>query len=389
MALKVGIYNLRIDGGGGGEKKAVVLAEHLSREHCVWLITGKEPQRGALESYFGVDLSRVRVFVPRRPILGLAGETVDRMTEAALYPQIRALGLDTFINCQWASLLRCPAPRGLYMCMFPHAMKGARPAGGLSPLGRARRRVSNTLFGMSREVLDSYSAVTANSSFTSGWIGKMWGVPAAVVYSSCENMGPPESKEKIIVNVGRFGGKGRADYKHQATMLEVFRAMSDLRAEGWQLHFAGTVLPGSGARKQVEELAESARGVPVVFHFNASFSELRDLYRRAAIYWHATGFGSSPEIHPEKQEHFGVTTVEAMSAGAVPVAINTGGQRESVTHGANGFLWDDLDSLAEQTRRLAGDAALRARLSENAVLSSARFSRQAFGERIERLIGEA
>jgi glycosyltransferase involved in cell wall biosynthesis len=86
------------------------------------------------------------------------------------------------------------------------------------------------------------------------------------------------------------------------------------------------------------------------------------------------------------QEHFGVTTVEAMSAGAVPVVINTGGQREIVTHGVDGFLWNDLDSLAEHTQQLAGDADLRRRLSLNAVHSSARFSREAFGARVEQLI---
>jgi glycosyltransferase involved in cell wall biosynthesis len=394
MALNVGIYNLRINAGGGGEKKALVLAEHLSRSHRVWLITDEEPRRAALESYFGVDLSRVRVFVPRRPIVNglhrlapMLFETMGRLAEPALYPQLAALGLDAFLNCQWASVLRCPAPRGFYMCMFPHPLKGAHGASaGRSPAGRARLRVSNLLLGISREVLDSYTAVTANSAFTSDWIRKMWDVSAPVVYSACERMGPAAVKEKIIVNVGRFAGRGRADDKHQSTLLATFRKLGSLHEEGWQLHFAGTVLPGAEAKKQADELVESARGYPVAFHFNAAFSELRDLYRRAAIYWHATGYGSSCDTSPEKQEHFGVTTVEAMSAGAVPVVINTGGQRESVTHGADGFLWEDLNGLADHTLRVAGDVELCRQLSRNAVESSARFSREAFGERIERLI---
>jgi len=407
MAESVGIYDLWVNGGGGGEKKALVLAEHLSRNHLVWLIVGEEPDKAALESYFGVDLRRVRVFVPRRPILtGLQRlarsmpfpirramnvqmllETMDRLAETVFYPQIKDLGLDVFINCQWASLLPCPAPQGLYMCMFPHALRGAYAAdSGQSLARRARLRASNRLLGMSRPVLDSYTAVTANSTFTSEWIRKMWDVPAPVVYPACERMGPAATKEKIILNVGRFVGGGRADDKHQGTMLATFLRLKALQADGWQLHLAGTILRGAEAKKRADELIESARGYPVAFHFNAAFSELRNLYRRAAIYWHATGYGSSPCTRPESQEHFGVTTVEAMSAGAAPVVINTGGQREIVTHAVDGFLWDDLEGLAEYTQRLAGDTELRRRLSQSAVHSSARFSREAFGARVEQLI---
>jgi glycosyltransferase involved in cell wall biosynthesis len=404
MAESVGIYDLWVNGGGGGEKKALVLAEHFSRQHRVWLIVGEEPRPADLESYFGVDLSRVRVFVPRRPVLArlrrlarsaalldgrgtLLFQTMDRLMEPLLYPEIKALGLDIFINCQWASLLPCPAPRGLYMCMFPHPMKGATlPHSDVSLARRTREWISNRRLGMSKQVLDSYTAVTGNSVFTSDWISRLWGVPAPVVYSACERMGPAAAKEKIILNVGRFVGSGRADDKHQATMLTAFCNLKPLLADGWQLHFAGTILPGPSARKRVEDLVASARGQPVAFHFNASFSELRELYRKAAIYWHATGHGSSPDLRPEQQEHFGVTTVEAMSAGAVPVVIKTGGQREIVTHGVDGFLWDNLDALAEYTRLLAGDVDLRLRLSLNAVQSSERFSREAFAARVQHLL---
>jgi glycosyltransferase involved in cell wall biosynthesis len=406
MRRTVGIYDLWINGGGGGQKKACVLADHLSRKHDVWLITGEEFDLRALEAYYGVDLSKVRVCVLRRPILKgirraarsapvrnlLNGqkhlETLDRLAELSLYPQFEALRLDVFLNTQWASRIPCPAPRGFYMCMFPHPMKDASlPLDSRrSSIARLRLRAANQWLGMSRPVLDSYTAVTANSTFTSHWIEKMWGVRAPVIYSSCERMGPPAPKDKIILNVGRFVGADRADDKHQATMFETFRKMTSLHAQGWQLHFAGTILQGPSAKKRTQELVDAARGLPVFFHFNAAFAALRDLYRRSSIYWHATGYGSSVDSNPEMQEHFGQTTVEAMSAGVVPVVINTGGQREIVTHSSDGFLWDDLAGLAAHTQRLAADAKLRACLSDTAIRSSERFSRQAFGERVEQLI---
>ncbi len=70
-------------------------------------------------------------------------------------------------------------------------------------------------------------------------------------------------------------------------------------------------------------------------------------------------------------KHFGITTVEAMSAGAVPVVIDSGGQRETVDHEVNGFRWSELTELQNYTRRIAGDLNLRKALSENAVISPA------------------
>lgn len=409
MARRIGIYNLQLngDGKGGGEKKSCLLADQLSRRNDVWLISRTEPRREELEAYFGVDLSRVQFFALAGRLLPAARhlsqrvppsirrvlnpeyllDTWEKLAEPGFYSPIRALGLDAFINCQWASILPCPAPCGLYMCMFPQNLRGNIEVDGDAFLtGRIRARISNRLLGMSRNVIDSYTAVTANSTFTRDWVLKRWQITAPVVYSACDQMGTALRKEKIILHVGRFVGEDRDDDKHQAAMLTTYKKLTNLHRDGWQLHFAGSVMPTEKARRQLHQLTEEARGFPVVFHGNAGFRELRDLYRSASIYWHATGLGSPVWKHPQKQEHFGMTTAEAMSAGAVPVVINTGGQRDSVTHDTDGFLWNTLDELADFTLRLAGDPELWQRLSSQAMLSSERFSPEAYAERVEQLL---
>ena len=50
-------------------------------------------------------------------------------------------------------------------------------------------------------------------------------------------------------------------------------------------------------------------------------------------------------------EHFGMTTVEAMSAGCIPVVINKGGQKEIVTSDC-GYTWDDPKQLVSYTEQL-------------------------------------
>jgi glycosyltransferase involved in cell wall biosynthesis len=239
-----------------------------------------------------------------------------------------------------------------------------------------------------RDFIDSYSAVTANSRFTAEWVNRMWGRPAEVIYSACDNMGPPVAKEKIILNVGRFtSGAAGTLLKQQQILFDVFNQLTTLQRDGWQLHFAGSVARDAETLALVGRLKDAAKGRSVFFHCNAEFDTLRDLYQRASLYWHATGYGFSACEQPGLQEHFGMTTIEAMSAGAVPVVINSGGQREVVTHAFDGFLWDEPSTLADQTVRLANDPRLLERLSRQAMCSSAKFSRAAFNGSVDLIIG--
>ena len=94
-----------------------------------------------------------------------------------------------------------------------------------------------------------------------------------------------------------------------------------------------------------------------------------ELYGKAKIFWHGTGYGVNENLEPEKMEHFGITTVEAMSFGAVPVVINKGGQKETVENGVNGFRWDNEKECVENTKKLIDNDDLRKQM---AILSAER-----------------
>jgi glycosyltransferase involved in cell wall biosynthesis len=404
---RIGIYKRDMIPSGGSEKRCSVIAERLSRMHDVTLVVSGHVSLKALETYYSVDLSRTRVAhlsLPGHDFVRRTLEAVDgplvrraragpflaqwrRTAERAYFRQIRDMHFDLFINNQGWSMLKCPAPAGIYMCMFPHDRKGESHGDhGRGALYELYARLGNRVVGMTDEVLDSYDVITANSTFTADWIQQLWRRPATVVYSACEDMGPAAPKERMIVHTGRFVPEYQNDYKHQHTMVEVFRRMQQLHRDGWELHLAGTLLSDADRASSYRRLMEAARGLPIVLHPSVSFEELRSLYQRASIYWHATGYGQLATKHPGKQEHFGISTVEAMSAGAVPVVINSGGQRESVVHGSCGFCWDDLDELERYTCRLAHDPALLETLSRRAVARSARFSRTAFADRTETIV---
>jgi glycosyltransferase involved in cell wall biosynthesis len=398
MKIKIGIYNLHMQARGGGEKKTLALAEHLSRSHQVWFFVNEPQDVTSLERYFAVDLCRVKFVTlnkdhqpAAKPQYRSQGGRWDILTaQLAHVRQIKALKLDIFINNSYGSNLPCPTARGIYMCMFPHQLPEPVRANDFP-----RRtyhlfmdRVEKHLLGCRlTDFIDSYSAITANSSFTAEWVHKMWNRRSEVIYSACDDMGPPVDKEKIILNVGRFISGSDGDFiKRQHILLDVFNQLATIHRDGWQLHFVGSVAKSAESLALVGRLKEAARGHPVFFHFDADFSKLRNLYRRASLYWHATGYGFPACEHPSLQEHFGMTTIEAMSAGAVPIVINSGGQREIVTHAVDGFLWDEPSTLADQTARLIDDPQLLRRLSQQAVLSSAKFSRAAFNARMDHII---
>jgi glycosyltransferase involved in cell wall biosynthesis len=367
----VGIFNLHWGALGGGEKRSLVLAAHLGLSRRVVVFSPSPLERPKLESYFDVQLGDVEFAA-----LGPRAEDESR---------IRACNVDVLVNNSYGSELFCPVSRGIYMCMFPHDWQGLIPEH-----ARGESRSGLRLFQRSRPAgaaLDTWRVVTANSRFTRDWILRKWGRRATVVYSPCDAVGPGEVKEKLILHVGRFVADSPREHpKRQDVLVRAFHDMGWLHDAGWELHLAGSVQPDAASADYVARLAAAAAGYPVHFHFDVPLPSLRDLYRRAAIYWHATGFGYPSEEFPFKQEHFGQTVVEAMSAGAVPVVYDAGGPRETVQQGVTGYRFSDPAGLALQTEQLARDPELRRRIAGNAVRASSRFSRAAFVARVERLV---
>jgi len=122
----------------------------------------------------------------------------------------------------------------------------------------------------------------------------------------------------------------------------------------------------------LEKVRQAGAGLPVQIHANAPRSLVHELMATSSVFWSATGYGEDEESAPWAQEHFGMTTAEAMAGGCVPVVIDRAGQREIVRDGVDGFRWRTVEQLASRTRQLATDDELRARLS--AAASSARRS---------------
>jgi glycosyltransferase involved in cell wall biosynthesis len=258
------------------------------------------------------------------------------------------------------------------------------PAGDRRTLGVPVRSVEvggcPTSPSASMDWLDSYDRVVANSAFTAGWVRELWRRDATVLHPPV-SLRPPGHKTRSILSVGRFIPTGRGHSKKQLELVQAFRRLVDDGLVDWTLHLVGG-LAGPG-QEYFAQLQAAAAGYPVEVHPDASGVELSALYGQAAIYWHAAGLG---EEDPERLEHFGISTVEAMSAGAVPVVVGLGGLVETVRDGVDGYLFRDLDELITRTRQLVDDERLRTRMSQSAQSRAQDFSLPAFDERLQQLL---
>jgi glycosyltransferase involved in cell wall biosynthesis len=162
------------------------------------------------------------------------------------------------------------------------------------------------------------------------------------------------------------------------------------------LLFVGKLEENKGARLLLPAVARAATGLPLVvlgegslahaLKFEATaagvnlllrgWTEREDVLRALA---RATAL-VFPSLWPEPLSR---VLLEALALGTPVAAMDTGGTREILRGGDSGLLVTDADALADAVARLAGDATLRARVSEAARERGRAFSPEALVPRYE------
>lgn len=220
----------------------------------------------------------------------------------------------------------------------------------------------------------------ANSHYTASEIKRLWDRDSAVFYLPIENDYYVGNKQKLILHVSRFSAPSVfADKGHRA-MVDAFRLMDT----DWQLVLAGSVDPQQAG--YISSLMSMASGLNVRFAISPSRSDILSLYAESSIYWHMTGV-TMPNV-PGAQEHLGLTTIEAMASGAVPVVRGTGGQSEIVEDKMNGVLVDGVKDLADITSRLTKELSLWSALQQASIRTGVLWTDQdAFYDRYLQAMG--
>lgn len=356
--MKIGIFDPYLDDLGGGEKYMMTIAECLSRGNEVSIFWENKGDIKEIEDRFSLDLSKAKI---TKNIFSSKVSFLSRALSSRKYDAIIVLsdGSIPFLLC-----------KKLFICIQ-------------QPISGFKNNSIKDKFKLAR-----VCRIFFNSNFTRSYFGNVITKKRVVLYPPVFLNPKKTARENVILHVGRFRARniGTEDYKKQGVMIDAFKSMVDKGLPNWKLVLA------VGLRDEEKEgfleTKKKAAGYPIEFQINLNNEDLWNLYSKSKIYWHASGYGEDLENHPEYAEHFGISTVEAMGVGVVPVVIRAGGQKEIVEEGKSGFLWNSLEELQEKTLDLIKDEKLLHKLSEAAQERAKFFAGDRFGKEIKALIDE-
>jgi len=342
--VKAAIFNPYLDTLGGGERYTLAFAKVL-KDHGweVYLQWGSGGILKKLEDRFGYDLQAINVVSDVK----------------------RGSGYDL---CFWVSDGSIPilsSRKNILHFQFPfHNVEG-------------KSLINKMKFF-------KVNHIVCNSKFTKKVIDDEYGVKSKVIYPPIDTKKiRAKRKEKIILYVGRFSQLAQS--KRQDVLVKCFKKLvKSGKYPNWKLVLAGGT--EVGADLYVKQLTKGIKGYPIEIIKSPDYKTITNLYGKAKFFWSAAGLGENEKKHPEKVEHFGITTVEAMSAGDVPIVYNAGGQREIIRDGKNGFLWKKENELVKLTKVLIDDNKLRNRISKGAMDSSHKYSYERFEKEVSAII---
>lgn len=208
---------------------------------------------------------------------------------------------------------------------------------------------SNHLSGLvDRLKLSSWKTIQTNSAFTKAHIEKNWGCSVnQVLHPVVEErfFQQAEKKQRVILGVGRFFKQMHS--KRQDVLIDGFKRLQEKCVESadWQLVLIGSVED----EEYFTQLQRQAADLNVTFLRDVPSDELQRWYSKATLFWHATGFEQDENGNPERVEHFGISTIEAMASGAVPLAVGKGGQKEILSGELADLQWQSIDELVTKT----------------------------------------
>ena len=353
--MKIGIFDPYTDDVGGGERYMLTIASCLAKEHTVDLFWDNKTDVKRIEERFSLNLSKINLV---KNIFNGSVSFKDKILTTKKY--------DSLVFLSDGSI-----PFVLSKKLFLHIQQPITSIS-ISSKDKLKLRRVNKIF--------------VNSSFTKGFVDKTYGVRSELLYPPVSIFGNKNKKENIILHVGRFRvlNVRATDYKKQQVMIDAFKDLIDKGLKNWKFVLAVSLPDVNDERFVV--MRNSAKNYPIEFIVNSNKDELWKTGAKAKIYWHASGFGEDLVNHPELAEHFGISTVEGMGVGAVPVAINAGGQKEIVKDGENGFLWNSLPEFKNKTLELINDQVLWEKMSKKAFEDSKFYDEENFCKKVNELI---
>ncbi|MGB7273303.1 MAG: glycosyltransferase [Geitlerinemataceae cyanobacterium] len=361
--ISICIYDHALHFLGGGQKYVATLASIIQHQFDITFIANKPVSIADLETWYGLNLSHCQIkiiplpfFEKRRMSCIDSSMVTEEMENPFLAITQESQNYDIFINVNQLEKVKPLSPISIFFCHFPDSWRTKHFA------------------------VDYYTFVITNSQFTTQWLKKRWQLESSLLlYPPVILDTPNVPKEKMILSVARFEAGGS---KKQVELIQAFLELQETQPEiltGWKLILVGGSPPGNPYLKTVEKLVKKS-SADIELKINISLDELKAIYAKASIFWHACGLG---EVNPQRFEHFGMATVEAMQSGCVPVVFNGGGQREIVESEKSGFLFNSIAELCEYTHQLISHPQKLQQMQKAAIDRGQYFGKERFESKVK------
>lgn len=166
-----------------------------------------------------------------------------------------------------------------------------------------------------RNQINKIDLLICNSHFTKFAILKKWGRHAEVIYPPVDvKMIKPSIKKDFVVTVGRFSRE-----KNYEIIINVAKLLPNIKF----------LIIGGIQEVEYYEKIRRIKPKNVILLPNLSNENKHSLISKAKVY-----------LHSMVNEHFGISIVESMAAGCIPIVHNSGGPKEIV--GNLGYLYNDI-----------------------------------------------
>ena len=373
--MKIAICHNSLNKFGGGEKVALTIIDELSKNgHSVAVYTSEETMLSEIEKFHDTNLENVNfinVFKLKQLNRVYYGDYILSKKLS------RSKGFDIIIDTSSSGFYPISNKEAKTICYVHFPMR-------VKPTSTFWKFYLFPIYNKIGYSYEKYDKIIANSNFTKEYLERMTPEeieviypPVSTKYSNKNAQNLVEEKEDLIITVGRFAPEKKLDF-----LIEQFKKIYSSN-KNWTMHIVGASF--SYFREYYERMEKISEGYPIYIHEKFSQKKLDELYRKAKVYWHGRGY---KETNPIMFENFGITTVEAMNHGCIPIVINKGGQKEIVDHGINGFRWDTEEELHTYTRKVMHKEMDEEAMMKAAIEKSREFDESVFRRKIIKLIEE-
>ncbi|KAF8357489.1 algn-11, partial [Pristionchus pacificus] len=232
--------------------------------------------------------------------------------------------------------------------------------------------------------------VMVNGSWTASHISKLWKQTCSIVFPPCDIEGLlalPGTSEEILTNEKRVNilsiGQIRPEKDHRLQLEVLKEVLEGIKKKKLDVKVSLTIAGGCRNEEdemRVNHLKEYAKKLGVEknleWKLNVPYGELYQLLNSSLI-----------SIHTMRNEHFGISVVEALAAGTIMVAHKSGGPLMDIVDPCEGvasvgYLADTKEEFASSILSIISlSPSSRSQIRESARLSSQRFSEAVFEEK--------